>query len=104
VAKGARAGFPQFAQCRTCHTADSKISLTEEVRIPARRVYRIPDYVLFSHARHAAAKVDCARCHGPVEARDVLTVEVEHTMKACVDCHKETKATIACAACHELGQ
>jgi len=25
-------------------------------------------------------------------------------MKACVDCHKESKATVDCTACHELNQ
>jgi hypothetical protein len=33
-----------------------------------------------------------------------LEAEVEHTMKACMDCHRERKATLTCAACHELGQ
>jgi len=76
----------------------------EHGAIPSRRVYKLPDFVVFSHAKHLVAKVECARCHGPVNERDRLTLEVEHTMKACVDCHRQTKATIVCTACHELGQ
>lgn len=86
-----------------CHTAESPVPLAE-TKIPSVRVYRLPDYVFFSHTRHFAAKVDCARCHGAVERREALTVEVDHSMKGCVDCHKETNATIVCTACHELGQ
>jgi hypothetical protein len=72
--------------------------------VPSKRVYKLADFVVFSHARHAAAKVECGRCHGPVYEREQLTAEVSHSMKACVDCHKQTKATIVCTACHELGQ
>ncbi|MBM3813824.1 MAG: cytochrome c3 family protein [Acidimicrobiia bacterium] len=99
AAKAERAGFPKATTCRTCHT-----SFPDDAKFPAQRVYRLADYVFFSHASHVNAKVDCARCHGPVNERPVLTKEVDHTMKACVDCHKEHKATVVCTACHELGQ
>lgn len=74
------------------------------MQFPSQRIYRLADYVFFSHARHGAAKVDCARCHGPVYERAVLAKEVDHSMKACIDCHKQNKATVVCTACHELGQ
>ncbi|MEZ5355476.1 MAG: cytochrome c3 family protein [Bryobacteraceae bacterium] len=103
VAKGERAGFPKLAVCQGCH--DPVPGGVE--KIPSQRVYRLADFVIFSHARHTAkdaGKIECARCHGAVEARDTLVAEVEHTMKACIACHRETKASVACTACHELGQ
>jgi hypothetical protein len=101
--KSERAGFPKAAVCQGCHEWTP-----EEIgKIPSQRVYQLRDFMIFSHARHAgkeAAAVECARCHGPVYERDALVAEVEHTMKSCMACHKESKATVACVACHELGQ
>jgi hypothetical protein len=95
---GAQAGFPAFAKCQTCHPE------MEERKIPSTRVYRVKDFVFFGHARHAEAKVECATCHGNVYQTEALKVERPLTMAACVACHKERKATIACNVCHELGQ
>jgi hypothetical protein len=64
--------------------------------IPSRPVQKLPDFVFFSHARHVSGKVECATCHAAFEVR--------YTMKACVDCHRQAKATLVCTACHELGQ
>jgi cytochrome c7-like protein len=96
-----RAAFPKVEQCKACHTAAS----WKAPAIPTQRVYRLRDFVVFSHARHVSvAKVECARCHGEVSKADVVTLEVEHTMKSCMDCHRERKATNECNVCHELGQ
>ena len=96
--KQERASFPAISECRVCH-----VSMTERT-IPARRVYRVRDFVFFSHAEHAAAKLECSTCHGEVNRQDVIKLERPTTMAACVACHKETKATVDCNACHELGQ
>jgi hypothetical protein len=72
--------------------------------VPWVRIYKLPDFVFFSHARHAAAKVECEACHGPVEKRDVLEREVPADMKTCVACHQDRGASAACNLCHELGQ
>ena len=103
AAKAERAGFPKLATCEGCHSPVPGGGAA----IPSKRVYRLADFVIFSHARHTAKEagaVECARCHGPVYERDTLTAEVEHTMKACMECHRESKASLACVACHELGQ
>jgi len=92
------ATFPAIDQCRVCHTS---LAARE---IPSQRVYRVRDFVIFSHARHATAKIGCASCHGEVDAQATLKLERPTTMAACVACHKEHKATVACNACHELGQ
>ncbi len=97
--KTEQAGFPGAEKCRTCH-AEMKLDRA----FPTARVYKLPDYVSFSHARHRAAKVECAACHGPVMERDVLTKEAPTRMKACVDCHKAKEAGVSCNFCHELNQ
>jgi len=93
-----RATFPAWKTCQTCHTEKA------EQPLPSRRVYKLPDFVFFSHARHNAAKVHCAACHGDVKAQTKIELHRSTKMAACVDCHKETKATLVCNACHELGQ
>lgn len=93
-----RAGFPAIAQCRTCHTS------MEDRQIPSQRIYRLPEFVFFSHAKHAAAKAECATCHGTVTEQSSVTLQQPLKMKWCVDCHKENKAVATCNTCHELGQ
>lgn len=93
-----RAGFPAWKTCQTCHTEKTAQA------IPSRRVYKLPDFVFFSHARHSTAKVECTACHGEVKSQDKIAMHRSTKMAACVDCHKENKATVVCNACHELGQ
>jgi hypothetical protein len=69
--------------------------------LPSQRAYKVKDYVFFSHAKH---KVECSACHGNVMAMTTLTKVRATDMKACVDCHKERNAPVACPLCHELGQ
>ena len=111
--KAERAGMPPVAQCMLCHENVKRESphiqkLAQYQKnnkpVPWVRVYRIPDFVFFSHAKHTAAKVECAACHGPVEQRDVLAKEVATDMKTCMDCHKSRGASLVCNLCHELGQ
>jgi hypothetical protein len=98
VDKEEQAGFPEVARCKSCHTE------IEAREIPSARVYKLADFVFFSHARHGEAKVECAGCHGEVNESDAIKPVRSTKMIDCVNCHKERKATIACNSCHELGQ
>jgi len=98
AATNARAGFPAWKTCQTCHTEKA------EEKIPSRRAFSLPDFVFFSHARHSTAKVECSGCHGDVKSQAKFEQTRAFKMATCVDCHKETKATVVCNACHELGQ
>lgn len=71
---------------------------------PEKPVYRLPDFVIFSHARHKSETISCATCHGNVWASDTVEPQLRMKMKACVDCHKANHATVTCTACHELSQ
>ncbi len=98
--KAAGAGFPGEEECKVCHTAFT----AAQTKFPTKRVYRLPDFVFFSHKVHLDAKAECARCHGNVNATAAVTLAVPPTMTMCVDCHRETKASIECFVCHEIGQ
>jgi hypothetical protein len=108
-----RAGLPTANQCMLCHVTIRKESpavqrvaefAANKEPIPWVRVYRLPDFVFFSHAAHVKANVECQTCHGPVAERDVLQKEVSTSMRTCVDCHRSRNASIDCSRCHELGQ
>jgi hypothetical protein len=113
AAKAERAGLPEAARCMTCHTSIGKETPPirqvaafeqEQKPIPWVRLYRLPDFVFFSHSTHVNGKVACTACHGPVEQRETLAVEVTHNMKTCMACHSERGASNKCHVCHELGQ
>lgn len=95
---GDLASFPKVAQCKTCH-----VEISERM-IPSQRLYSLPDFVFFAHGKHAAAKVECATCHGDVGRQDKLELAQALKMKWCVDCHRQNKAVTTCNTCHELGQ
>ena len=67
-------------------------------------VYKVPDFVFFSHAVHGQAGIECQSCHGPVATRSVLRKEVSTSMRTCIECHRVRKAPTDCSRCHELGQ
>ena len=100
--------------CLSCHRGDEgEVSpvgqrLEEYERrgetIPWVRVYKIPDFVFFSHKEHLASGAACATCHGQVELRDTLRQEVPTSMEHCMDCHESQGASLACHFCHELNQ
>ena len=111
--KRERAGLPSVGQCMLCHqtikTESPAVVELAEFRREGKsldwvRVYRVSDFVFFSHKEHAAADIGCAPCHGPVEQRDRLAKEVSTSMIMCMDCHKQTNASRSCHLCHELGQ
>jgi hypothetical protein len=71
--------------------------------IPWKQVYRVPEYVAFSHKAHVGrARVDCQTCHGAVQERDVIRKEKSISMSACMDCHRSNGASVACDYCHEM--
>jgi hypothetical protein len=108
--RGWSAGFPAESKCMACHIAikvDSphiqKLAAFQQQgqAAPWERVYKIPNYVYFSHKRHfERAKISCETCHGPVASRDVLVKEKSLTMKDCMACHEKSGASNGCDVCH----
>lgn len=109
------AGRPAIAVCETCHSPDSPVSKSpEEAKLldyikkgeepPWQRVHRLPDYVYFSHYRHATLeKIDCKECHGDMAKRTTPLERPVHalTMKWCIACHQKSKAPTDCDSCHK---
>jgi hypothetical protein len=97
--------------CMTCHVAIKTDSphiqkLTSYHKsgeaIPWQPVYRLPDYLFFSHSVHTKqVGAKCEACHGPVGERQVLARERDISMAACMECHRAKAASIACDFCHE---
>lgn len=107
------AGFPPTELCMACHETIKpgsreikKLAATHRrgEKVKWGRVYRIPDFVFFSHANHINAGLKCQECHGPVEMRHVLAKEVSTSMVACMNCHAAKNAQNGCSVCHQLGQ
>ena len=98
--KSVRAGMPAAARCLVCHKGTLKLAAKAR---PFQAEYdNLPDYVRFSHARHARAKIGCAECHGAVNAQEQTEPAIALNMKACVDCHTQHDAKIACGVCHSI--
>ena len=106
---GEMATFPKETRCMSCHagktTSPAILKLQEYAKqrkpVPWVRIYKVPEYVYFSHeAHHKKGKIACTACHGPVAERDVITVEKPTSMVACMACHDETGASNECTFCH----
>ncbi len=104
------ATIPETRVCMGCHRtvkketpAIQRLAALHEQNKPVewRRVYRIPEYVFFSHKEHLAKGAACETCHGPVGERDVLRKEKDINMAACMDCHRSKQASLACNFCQE---
>jgi hypothetical protein len=102
--------YPATEICMSCHETVDKDKapiqkLAEYAKshqdIPWVRIYRIPDWVDFSHKNHLEAGATCDRCHGAVAQRDVLFKEGDLSMGACMECHREKGAPVQCDYCHD---
>jgi len=103
--------YPSEEKCMVCHAtikaedpAIKKLAdyAANKKPVPWVQVYRVPDYVYFSHRTHITrAKLGCESCHGPVRDREVITREKDTSMQACISCHKEKGAPVGCRTCHD---
>ena len=109
--QGALMTLPPTDTCMSCHKTSAagqpsiqKLALfaSSNTPIPWVRVYRLPEYVYWSHATHIQAGITCADCHGPVAERDVITQETNVASKpGCLSCHETRQVFTDCGACHE---
>ena len=108
---GEAMGIPGTVKCMACHMSVAKekpaiVKLAAahkaKTEIPWVRVYQIPSFVAFSHKVHSDAGAACAKCHGEVAAMSVMAKQGDISMGACMNCHREHKASNDCGYCHEL--
>jgi hypothetical protein len=102
--------YPAAATCMTCHAtvaadrpAIQKLASIAAAgnEVPWVRVYKLPDYVYWTHATHIQTKITCEECHGPVAQRDVIAQETNIvTMAGCMACHNKRQVLTDCGDCH----
>lgn len=111
-ATSGHSGLPSLELCATCHE-EAMTESPEEQRLlellegdrseEFRKLFRMPDHVYYSHARHVTvAGIECATCHGDIAESTVPppTALVHVTMDMCVDCHLARSVTVECTRCH----
>jgi hypothetical protein len=110
---GSKASFPVEGKCMVCHAVIKRDSdaikqlaaIPKDAHItPEKPLYKLPEFVYFSHARHSSANIGCEQCHGMVFERDAVELHMPMRMKACVDCHRAIAAAVTCTSCHESMQ
>lgn len=103
------AGLPPVEKCYLCHRViASKFWPIAKVvdhydqskPIPWVRVYRVPDFVHFSHQAHLAKRFDCGQCHGNVAEMDRIGLRQKIDMNWCITCHWRNKGPDVCFTCH----
>lgn len=112
------AGVPSKRLCFGCHEPEGEGADTDakkpafaelmsfadtEGDIPWRRVTASHEDVFFSHRRHVkVAEIDCRRCHPDIPDRTSPPTEglIEMSMDTCIECHRESNASVDCIACH----
>jgi hypothetical protein len=103
------AGIPAGSICYNCHflvrngtrsgaTEIAKIlaHLDEKKPVEWVRIYKLPDFVFFSHEQHVSAgQINCEACHGNVKEMNRLYQFADLSMGWCIDCHKTRKVNIS---------
>jgi hypothetical protein len=109
VGRSNHPGLPPVEKCLFCHNyiiAKHPQILKEhdyfntKTPTPWRKVFYLPEHVLFNHQRHIRKNLACGECHGQVEAQDRLA-GVRFKMGFCLNCHRQRGANVDCwLACH----
>lgn len=111
VDKSRHASIPSMNVCMNCHSvvATDKPDIQKLRKLFEEgksfewvKVYDLPDFVYFNHARHIAKNVECKVCHGNVDQMARVVQATPMTMGWCVDCHRKQKepAPVQCTTCH----
>ena len=109
---GVQAGLPQAEVCLKCHATSPlananyrEIWKLAESGNPIRwnKLAKVPNHVYFSHNRHVRlAGLDCQECHGKISLAEKPPSSPlkKISMNNCLDCHRKSKVSQDCAACH----
>ena len=109
VGRSINPGVPAVEKCLFCH--NYIITNHPEIKkehhyydtntpTPWKKVFYVPEYVVFNHQRHIKKDIQCIHCHGDVATMDRLSA-TRFKMGFCVKCHREKGANLDCwLACH----
>jgi cytochrome c553 len=103
------AGIPSANICMNCHLlvrTGTRSGVTEINKVVAAydnrkavewvRIYRLPDFVFFSHAQHVTAGgINCEACHGNVKEMHRLYQVPDLSMGWCIKCHDTRKVNFS---------
>lgn len=60
------------------------------------KIHNLPDHVYFNHSQHVAVgKVQCQKCHGPIQEMDEVYQFSSLGMGWCINCHRQTEVQFA---------
>lgn len=91
------ATMPQMGVCMGCHArVGSGLPAIAQLRtyadagraVPWIRVYKLPEFVQFSHQAHLRNEIECQECHGPVEDMPRIHQATPMSMGWCLECHR----------------
>ena len=103
------ATVPAMNVCMNCHSVvgtdlpdvQTLTSLWNNgTTVQWKPIYRLPDYVYFSHRFHVAKGYTCQQCHGLVDSLDVQQQIPNLKMGWCISCHRKDNASTECNTCH----
>jgi cytochrome c553 len=103
------AGIPPGSVCMNCHllvrngTRSGAFEIAKIVdafdnrrAVQWVRLYRLPDFVFFSHAQHVnAGQITCDACHGNVKEMNRLVQVPDLSMGWCIRCHETRKVNLS---------
>lgn len=98
VEVAAHSNVPTTQVCMNCHSQVQKDNLklkpvvaswTSGKPIEWVQIHKTPDYVYFNHSVHINRGVSCVECHGKVNEMEVVYHAKSHTMKWCLECHRD---------------
>jgi mono/diheme cytochrome c family protein len=56
------------------------------------KIHNLPDHVYFNHSQHVnVGKVQCQKCHGPIQEMDEVYQFAPLSMGWCINCHRQTQ-------------
>ena len=109
VGRSIHPGLPPVEKCLYCHNyiianhpwiQKEHDYFNTRTPTPWKKVFYVPEHVLFNHQRHIKKNVECAICHGQIETMDRIPAK-RFKMKFCIECHKKNNANLGCwLACH----
>ena len=102
-------GIPPVEKCLFCHNhiianqpeiQKEHAYFNSSTPTPWKKVFILPEHVVFRHDRHIKKEIQCESCHGDVKATDRLKTH-EFEMGFCVECHRSKEANLDCwLSCH----
>lgn len=103
VETAAHSNIPTTQVCMNCHNSvqkdNPKLAPLRESWATGQpvswvQVHKTPDYVYFNHAAHVNRGVSCVSCHGRVDKMPVVYHAEPHSMKWCLDCHRNPETAL----------